>query len=407
MTGRAQLPPDRDMLAKFSAAMFKHAGTEGYVSLRAFYEDDSTKPFRITPTSMKGGLPFLIEAAEDDANRAANNPRKVVFCPPVAIFNNRERARESDILAGLALSVECDQRPLEARTMLEEILGPATLVVRSGGVWTDPESGEVCDKLHLHWRLRIPARGADLTTLKQARDLATRLVGGDPSNKPVCHPIRWPGSWHRKSEPRLCKIETATEHEIDLATALAALEKVAPAAAPGNGKANGHDAGPGKDWAELISGIVTGADYHGSEIKLASKMLAAGMSAGAAVNMLRGIFASSTGPRDARWQARYDDIPRSVTTAQEKCGTPGAPIPASPTASEPLRDLVRNDVTGGKRAVTRLAGHLLRRYVDPHVALELLMTWNVARCSPPLAPPEITTIVNWIAGRELARRQAK
>jgi Bifunctional DNA primase/polymerase, N-terminal/Primase C terminal 1 (PriCT-1) len=76
--------------------------------------------------------------------------------------------------------------------------------------------------------------------------------------------------------------------------------------------------------------------------------------------------------------------------------------------SDDWRQLVRDGVTEGKRndAAARLAGHLLRRYVDPHVALELLMAWNITRCAPPLAPPEIITIVNSIAKRELARRQA-
>jgi RecA-family ATPase len=283
------------MLAKFSAAMFKHTGAEGYVSLRAFYEDDAAKPFRITPVSMKGGLPFLIEAVEDDAYRAANHPRKVVFCPPIAIFSGEDRAREGDILEGPALSVECDQRPREARATLEEILGPATLVVRSGGAWTDPDNGQVYDKLHLHWRLSLPARGAELAKLKAARDLAARLCGGDPSNKPVCHPIRWPGSWHRKGDPRLCEIETATEHEIDLGAALAALEKASPAP----NKTNGGNAiatatvAPATDWAELVSGIITGSNYHGAEIRLASKMITAGMADGAVVNMLRGIFESA------------------------------------------------------------------------------------------------------------------
>jgi hypothetical protein len=73
------------------------------------------------------------------------------------------------------------------------------------------------------------------------------------------------------------------------------------------------------------------------------------------------------------------------------------------------RELVRNGVTEGKRndAAARLAGHLLRRYVDPHVTLELLMAWNITRCAPPLAPPEIKTIVNSIAKRELVRRQVQ
>jgi hypothetical protein len=142
----------------------------------------------------------------------------VVFCPPIAVFANKDHARERDITEGLALTVECDQHPHTARAKLEAILGPATMVVRSGGKWTDPATGQAHDKLHLHWRLRAPARGEALPTLKQARDIAARLVGGDPSNKPVCHPIRWPGSWHRKAEPVLCEIETANpDQEVDLA----------------------------------------------------------------------------------------------------------------------------------------------------------------------------------------------
>jgi hypothetical protein len=55
--------------------------------------------------------------------------------------------------------------------------------------------------------------------------------------------------------------------------------------------------------------------------------------------------------------------------------------------------------------VTRLTGHLLRRYVDPWIALELIRSWNAARCRPPLADEEIQQIVNSIAGREIKRRQ--
>src|SRR5690349_13097153 len=42
------------------------------------------------------------------------------------------------------------------------VLGPATLVVESGGQWTDPDTGEVQNKLHLYWRLKPPATGDDL-----------------------------------------------------------------------------------------------------------------------------------------------------------------------------------------------------------------------------------------------------
>jgi hypothetical protein len=324
------MQPDRDQIELFVDGLFRHASPQGFVSLRAFYEEDSAKAFRINPTALSGGLKFLIDVAEDDANRAANHPKPVVFCPPIAVFANKDSARERDIAEGLALSVECDQHPHVARAKLEAILGPATMIVRSGGKWTDPATGQAHDKLHLHWRLRAPARGEALPTLKQARDLAARLVGGDPSNKPVCHPIRWPGSWHRKAEPVLCEIETANpDDEIDLAAALAALTAACPERP--REKANGKDHSSGTaDWSAQVQNIISGDGYHGALTALAAKMLVAGMSDGAAVKMLRALMESSTAPRDGRWENRYDDIPRAVSTAREKYGDNGSGISQGP-----------------------------------------------------------------------------
>jgi hypothetical protein len=330
-----ELHPDRGELSAFVNALFPYAGNEGFVSLRAFYDGNDSKPFRINGTSLAGGLGYLTEAAEDDAYRAANNPKAIVFCPPIAVFSNKDRAREQDLSAGLALSVECDQHPVEAAARLEEVLGPATVIVRSGGQWTDDKTGQVYDKLHLHWRLREPARGSELKKLKQARDIATRLVGGDPSNKPVCHPIRWPGSWHRKKDPKLCQIETLNQEcEIDLDTAVASLTAAAP---PRQDKtsANGKDDGTGHDqipqaWQDLVKGVITGDDYHGALCSLAAKCLTSGMSAGAAVNMLRALMLNSAGPRDERWQVRFDDIPRAVETAAAKGFGPQVEPPKGP-----------------------------------------------------------------------------
>jgi len=84
---------------------------------------------------------------------------------------------------------------------------------------------------------------------------------------------------------------------------------------------------------------------------------------------------------------------------------PGNGTAAAAAVSE-WRDLVRQRVAEGQRntAATRIAGHLLRRYVDPVVVLELMLGWGATRCTPPLPPDEITQIVNSVAGRELARR---
>ena len=318
------LEPDRDQLEIFVDALFRRAGDKGFVAVRSFYEG-ADKPFRLSTANLSGGLRFLIDVAEDDARRAAQNPKPVVFCPPLAVFGNKDHAREQDLLEGLALSVECDQHPGEARVTLEDLLGPATVVVKSGGTWLNggntPEN-----KLHLHWRLTQPATDKALAALKQARDLATRLVGGDPSNKPVCHPIRWPGSWHRKAEPRLCKIEQVNaDVEIELEVALAGLQAASPPEP--EAKSNSTDySGHSSDWYVLVNGVITGASYHASLVSLAARLVGSRMHDRTAIKLLRAIMSASTAPHDAvRWQARFDAIPRIVSSARAKFQQDDAP----------------------------------------------------------------------------------
>jgi hypothetical protein len=358
------LEPARDQLEIFIEGLFRHADQRGIVSLRAFYENDAKKPFRITPTALTDGLKFLMDAAMDDARRAAQAPKAIVFCPPIACFTTKDQAREKDLFEGFALSVECDARPHEARPVLETLLGPATFVVRSGGSWTAPD-GAAHDKLHLHWRLAQPARGAALTKLKTARDLAARLVGGDPSNKPVCHPIRWPGSWHRKAEPRLCAIEAMEpDRELELEHALIILTE-AEKAAFANARPNGAGAsgGPaaaeeGRDWADLLARVAAGQDLHDSIKSLAMMLLRARHADASAVRLLRALMVQSAAARDARWQARYDDIPRAVRSAREtldaeqadaNLSPPDEPPPApNASARRPARRPIRRSPTSAR-----------------------------------------------------------
>src|SRR5262249_6629560 len=143
-----------------------------------------------------------------------------------------------------------------------------------------------------------PASGEDIAKLKQLRKLATALVGGDPSNVPACHPIRWAGSWGRKATPpRLCKIISPAEHldnEIDLDTALAILQKAA-----GNGRGTESACGrvdqvsafahldPDKgylgegiagplDLSEAVGEIITGKQFHPVLVPLAASLAARG-----------------------------------------------------------------------------------------------------------------------------------
>jgi Protein of unknown function (DUF3987) len=288
----ALLESNRDQLEIFVEALFRYVGKDGYISMRTFYEnDDSDKPVRTTPTSLAGGLGFIVDVAEDDARRAANEPKATVFCPPVAVFSNKNQAREVDLLVGPALVVECDECPHEARTKLEQLLGSPTLVVRSGGQWTDPATGQVYDRVHLYWRLTQGAKGDNLEKLKQTRKLATYLVGGDITNIPICHPIRWPGSWHRKGEPRPCEIiELQPDCEIDLDQALAVLTTAAPNISTAKSGGPERDDGEALDWSDSFNQIISGKEFHPALVPLAASFAAHGLPELAARRVLRALL---------------------------------------------------------------------------------------------------------------------
>jgi hypothetical protein len=300
MAQTAALEPNRDQIEIFVQAIFRHAKA-GFVSLRAFYEGED-KVFRVepVPTSAANFYKYLCDVAQDIARRAAPHPKAVVFCPPLATFSNKDKAGEEDIAEGLTLSVECDENPEAARAMLEPLLGPVTVAVRSGGIWQS--NGISYAKQHLHWRLSEPARSKEqLAKLKRAREIACHLVGADPTTAPVCHPLRWPGSWHRKAEPRPCEIiidASNFDHEIDLDEVLTRLEPLAPATALGGNGA--HVVQPGGEWGELAGKIVRGETLHKSITRLAMKMVKGGTPEVMAVQILRGLLEASQAPRD--WQ---------------------------------------------------------------------------------------------------------
>jgi Bifunctional DNA primase/polymerase, N-terminal len=91
--------------------------------------------------------------------------------------------------------------------------------------------------------------------------------------------------------------------------------------APGRPVRKGNGAPPGdaaEDWQQLVDDILAGNELHNNTRDLAAKMVRSGMDGGAIVNFLRGLMNSSAAPRDARWQDRYDNLPRQVDSMQAK-----------------------------------------------------------------------------------------
>ena len=229
MTAKGRLEADRAELARFVEATFRYADDGTDAVLRTFAEGSNEVLGTVRVPLNGAGLDPIIDHAAHQATRAANAARPAVFAPPVATFIGN-RARERDLGNGLVLTVEADHAPAVARRNLEFVLGRATVVVASGGCWTDPETGEVEDKLHLHWRCREPSRsGPEHAALKRARALACAFAGADATAVSPAHPLRWPGSWHRKNEPRLARIvDLRSEVEIDPAEAIQQLEPLIP-----------------------------------------------------------------------------------------------------------------------------------------------------------------------------------
>ena len=243
------LAADRGELQRFVDATFAYADRDSFVSLRCFRDDidgvalrDDWRSVRVT-----GNADDLVDAAEDLATLAAIDAAPTVFAPPVCTFKSADKADAANIANGLVITAELDSNPGAGRARLEAVLGPATVAVKSGGLWLDPETGQELPKLHLHWRLEKPTRTAiEHDFLKEANRLATTLAGGDPTAVPLVHPLRWAGSWHRKVTPRMaCIVDGDIAREINLAEALGKLREAVKAAKP----KNGHDPAPHKDFA--------------------------------------------------------------------------------------------------------------------------------------------------------------
>jgi len=248
--------PDVALLERFASVVFKHADRKGFVSLRAFPHKEGEPPPIFKENITLDNPQFLVVVAER-ARQAAIWHETAVFSPPVATFKTAKNATEENLHEGVTLVCECDEAPSAALTKLTEWLGEPTLVMQSGGEWAHPETGEVEPKLHLHWRLKVPARTREeLKLLKEARQLLVDLVGGDPTAGPINHPLRWAGSWHTKSKdnPRLATIISESENEIDLGEALALLQDAAGLHLANSGRARPSGAshndpfgfGPGK-----------------------------------------------------------------------------------------------------------------------------------------------------------------
>jgi hypothetical protein len=103
------IKPKNEAPAKAIDTVFRHA-TGGFVAVRSFADDGTTKAFRLScsPVSERA---FLLDIAEDDARRAAQDPKPIVFCPPVCTFHTKDNASEKNIAEAFVSQGGAGQSP--------------------------------------------------------------------------------------------------------------------------------------------------------------------------------------------------------------------------------------------------------------------------------------------------------
>lgn len=128
-------------------------------------------------------------------------------------------------IQGLAIVLDMDIHPRQSLSRIREILGPPTLVIRTGTKATFPAGCEPEDRLLVHWRLAQPAMPGDHQELEECSHLACAQTGmGGGCMAPIGAYARWPGTLNRREPGCLASIgEINPEAEVTLSEVSQAL----------------------------------------------------------------------------------------------------------------------------------------------------------------------------------------
>jgi putative DNA primase/helicase len=212
------------------------------------------------------------------------------------------RRRPQDVERVRAGFVDLDGAPLDP--VMSCSLEPHVAVESSPG------------KFHAYWIVE----GLALEQFTPVQKAIAQRFGGDPKVCDLPRVMRMPGFWHQKGSPFRTRIVQVNERLPYSAEAiLAAFPPVAGKA--GNGRAT--EDGEAQAMADLVRDVLTAGNYHDALRNLAWRLLAGGTDDKDVVRILQGMMDACTAPRDDRFSARYNDIPRAVESAKRKLKAAG------------------------------------------------------------------------------------
>ena len=93
----SSLNPDREMLAQFAGLMFKNADPSGFVSLRAFRDNDRRDEKPILIEAIRLDDPDFAAIVFERARQAAVWDVPAVYCPPIATFKTPRNAKTDNL----------------------------------------------------------------------------------------------------------------------------------------------------------------------------------------------------------------------------------------------------------------------------------------------------------------------
>lgn len=213
--------------------------------------------------------------------------RAAFFLPGVVQGNGTGK---KDVLSLPAIVVDFDKgNPDESLRATEKLLGPATIVVQSGG---RTEHGP---KLHAYWTIGGSAsEDAGVSLACRVREALALRFGGDPAFKQAAQVIRVPGSIHFKGVPTLVQLRTVRPEAVySLAELAARVPDARPAPASNPFDFTG-DAAPRSDVERVLT-----APVHEGGVDDITRFEAAGKAIGHFIRMVR----EGRMTPDEAWQA--------------------------------------------------------------------------------------------------------
>lgn len=233
----------------------------------------------------------------------------------------------------------------------------------------------------------------ELVTMLVTSMIGKGLIKGDKSGNNVVRWVRLPRGQNQKStgpfDHVLVKWHPQIRYSTEDAAACVGIEldelKERLAARPAGQRVRTglfQDDDPVQRVAMLTRSILDGVDLHDAINQVAMHQIACGTPGGTVVNHLRTLMQVSAAPRDERWQARYDDIPRAVSSAEDKCQTVAPIHLAAPTeevveaaqqviAARQAEQLIPEDLLNPGGMLQEMIDWQLRSAIKPQPTLAL------------------------------------